>query len=317
MNANWSDEDLVALHRRVDNAGRWGPDDELGTLNHITAAKRRAAARLVRDGRVLSLARPIIPRADPPEPADVEHRMLHSEISAGDYLGLALHQQRLTHLDCVSHIRGHDGCVYNRRRFAAVVTADGVTHGSILAQSAGIVTRGVLLDVAAARGTRWLAVEHAVSGADLEAAERLAGTQVTVGDVLVVRGGVEAREATLGRSVLAPGPGPDAIEWMHRRGVAVYAGDMPERVTPVAARALGLPGAEALPAADAEETTRFPLPLHQIAIPAMGLVLLDFCRVDELASACRALGRWEFLFVAAPLALEGGTSSPVNPLAIL
>lgn len=311
----WSDPDLVALFARIDNAGRWGDEDDLGTLNHISRDKRLEAARLVETGLVVSLARPIAPRSQPSEPAEVEHRMLHGEISAEDYLGLPLHQQRLTHLDCVSHLSSHDGRVYNDRRFEEVVTAAGVTHGSIYAQRGGIVSRGVLLDLPGALGLDWLEPEHEVSVADLEAAERRGRVRVGRGDVLVVRGGVEAREGGLGRSVLAPGPGPDAIEWLHRREVAVYAGDMPERVTPLAARALGLPGADDVPA-EGIEPTRFPLPLHQIAIPAIGLVLLDFCRVEELAQSCRELRRWEFLFMAAPLALVGGTASPVNPLAL-
>lgn len=311
----WNDDELIELFARVNNAGRWGADDELGTLNHISPGKRRQAARLAETGLVISLARPIAPRATPSEPVQVDHRMLSDEISAEDYLGLPLHQQRLTHLDCVSHLSSYDGRVYNARRFQDVVTDTGVTHGSIYAQRGGIVSRGVLADVPAALGLDWLEPDHRISAGDLEATERHGDVTVSSGDVLVLRGGVEAREAALGRSVLAPGLGPDAIEWLHERSVAVYAGDMPERVTPLAARILALPGAEDEPA-DAEPMTRFPLPLHQIGIPAMGLVLLDFCRVEALAQTCRELGRHEFLFVAAPLALVGGTSSPVNPLAV-
>ncbi len=320
---SWSDDDLIALFDRVDNAGRWGPDDELGTLNYITPQKRCQAAALVTVGEVISLAVPIVPQPAPGGPRAIDHRLFygndpdsppHVPPHAGDYLGLDLHQHGLTHLDCVSHIGSHDGRVYNGRRFDDVTAEDGVTHGSIFAQRGGIVSRGVLLDIPAALGCDWLDPAHAFSAGELEAAERHGKATVESGDVVVIRAGVEARAAVHGPSALGPGPSPDAIEWLHEREVAVYAGDAPEHLTETAARILGL-----LPPPDEpiETTTRFPIRLHQIGIPAMGLVLLDYCRVEELARRCRDIARSEFLFMAAPLALPGGTGSPVNPLAVL
>ena len=176
-------------------------------------------------------------------------------------------------------------------------------------------SRGVLLDVASALGVEWLEGAHPISADELEEAERHGGVRVSTGDVVVIRGGVERRDDALGASPLGPGPAPDAVLWLHEREVAVYAGDAPERLTEAGARILGLlPLAEDEPPPSAG--TRFPVVLHQIGIPAMGLVLLDYCRVEELASVCRSFGRYEFMFVAAPLALPGGTGSPVNPLAI-
>ncbi len=316
----WSDDELLALSERVSNAGRWGAADELGTLNHISAATSRDAARLALTGTVVSLAWPIAPHSAPSQPAEVEHRMFPGDVSADDYLGLPMHQQGLTHLDCVSHVASPDGKVYNERRLRDVITPTGLSHGSIYAQRGGIVSRGVFLDIPAGLGLDWLEPGQAVSARDLEVAERHGRVEVRTGDVAVVRGGVTARAEALGPNVFAPGLGPDAIEWLHDREVAVYAGDMPDRVTPLAARLLGLvdPGGDdsAEDGADTSPQTRFPLPLHQIGIAAMGLVLLDFCRVEQLAQTCRELGRYEFLFVAAPLPVQGGTGSPVNPLAI-
>ena len=341
----WSDEELDALSIRVSNTGRWGPDDELGTLNYISAAKRRDALGLATSGTVLSLAWPITPHATPRQPGEVDHRMFPSPMSADDYLGLPMHQQGLTHLDCVSHVAAPDGMVYNGRRLRDVVTPTGLTHGSVFAQRGGIVTRGVLLDVPAGLGLDWLEPSQEIRADDLDAAARHGQVEVSAGDVAVVRGGTAAREEALGRNVFAPGLGPDAIEWLHDHEVAVYTGDMPDRVTPLAARILGLiddddgaPDASDASGADGDvgedegpgsngpgsdgpdgsdgPPTRYPLPLHQIGIDAMGLVLLDFCRVEELARVCRELQRYEFLFIAAPLAIAGGTASPVNPLAI-
>lgn len=329
----WSDDDLFALSARVNNAGRWGPEDELGTLNHISPAKRRDAVQLAVTGTVVSLAWPITAHSQPSHPAEVDHEMYPSPMSADDYLGLPIHQQGVTHLDCVSHVAAPDGTVYNGRRLDDVVTPTGLTHGSVFAQRGGIVSRGVLLDVAAGLGRDWLEPGHEVTASDLEAAEQHGQLTVSTGDVAVVRGGTAAREAALGPNIFTPGLGPDAIEWLHDREVSVYTGDMPDRVTPLGARILGLiPAADsdadretdgetdgisvADTIGDAELPTRFPLLLHQIGIAAMGLVLLDFCEVEQLAHTCRELSRHEFLFVVAPLPVAGGTGSPVNPLAI-
>lgn len=319
----WSDEELIALYERVDNAGRWGRDDELGTLNFITPQKRRRAAALVSEGEVISLALPIVPQPPPGGPREIEHRLFYGNNPAhplgmpphaGDWLGLDLHQHGLTHLDCVSHVGSHDGRAYNGRCFDDVAASDGLAAGSIFAQRDGIVSRGVLLDLAGALGVDWLEPEHAFSAAELEAAERHGSVRIESGDVLLVRAGVEARAAIQGPSALGPGPAPDAIEWLYEREIAVYAGDAPEHLTETGAQILGLlPPAEAPP----PSPSRFPIRLHQIGIPAMGLVLLDYCSVEELARRCSELGRYEFLFTAAPLALPGGTGSPVNPLAIL
>lgn len=311
MPAQPSDENLVLLFRRVDNAGRWGPDDELGTLNYITPDRRRAATLLVREGLTLSLALSMSSQSKPGR-GHVEHRMLGAIGAADDMVSFTVHQEDFTHLDCVSHIASHDGFAYNRRPYDGAVTMDGVQRGSVLAQGGGIFTRGVLLDLPAALGVAALEPEQEFTAGDLERAEAHAGVSVGSGDVLVVRTGVQAGEYP---SVLRPGPGPSCVEWLHRREVAVFTGDSAERITPAGARALGL-----LPdRGDGDEhapSTRFPLPFHQIAIPAMGLSLLDFCAVEALAETCARLGRYEFLFAAAPLPIERGTGSPINPLAV-
>lgn len=320
----WSDAELMQLFDRVNNAGRWGVNDELGTLNYITPEKRRAAAGLVQTGETLSLAHPLARRSSANPSGHIEHRMRYGHLprpsvavpaSAGDFIGIDVHQPGLTHLDALSHIAAHDGRVYNGRRFDDVVTASGLTFGSIDAQRGGIVSRGVLLDVAAALGVDWLEPSHRISVAELEAAERIGAVRVSRGDVMIVRAGNEARVAASGPQPLAPGPGPDCLEWIHQREAAVYAGDAPDHITSAAAVILDL---TPRPATDSggQARTLFPLPVHQIGLAAMGLVLLDHCRVEELAQTCRRLGRYEFLFVAAPLPLSGGTGSPVNPIVV-
>ncbi|CAN5116920.1 cyclase family protein [soil metagenome] len=312
----WSDDEIVALYARVNNAGRWGRDDELGTLNYITPEKRRAAATLVQTGRTISLALPLAPGTDGKAGAFLDHTMDYGRgalaTSAGDRIALNVHQPAATHLDCVSHLAGYDGRVYNDRRFDDVAQPGGLTHGSVFAQREGIFTRGVLLDLPAAQRVGHLPPAHAVTAAELDAAEINAGVRLTTGDALIVRVGAALLDRG-GRSDLRPGPGPDAVEWMHQREVALYGGDAADHIGQIAA---SLFGRERPPDEPEDPPTRVPLPVHQIGIPAMGLVLLDQCAVEELAAACAELRRYEFLFVAAPLPIPGGTGSPVNPLAV-
>ncbi|MBA2701191.1 MAG: cyclase family protein [Candidatus Limnocylindrales bacterium] len=320
-----TDGDLLALAARISNAGRWGPDDELGTLNHISPGKRVEAASLVRTGLTVSLARPLIADASPTARVELDRRLMANPRPdertglppfAAEYIGLETHQQGVTHLDAVGHVGSADGRAYGGRPFGDSLDPDGLRSGSVFAQRTGIFTRGVLLDLPAALGIEWLDATHEITPDDLEAAERSAGLRVGRGDAIVVRAGIEARELASGPSALAPGPGADAAGWMHEREIALYSGDAPEHITAAGARILGRAGSgddgDPSPAA----TTRFPLVFHQLALASMGLVLLDHARVEPLALVCRDLGRYEFLFVAAPLALPGGTGSPVNPLAI-
>lgn len=313
------DADLIAVYDRVNNAGRWGHDDELGTLNHITPAMRLSAARLVCTGETVSLAHPILPTeagptgrmqlepqyGRPPEASGVPW-------SAGDRLTIEVHASALTHVDCVSHIASLEQRVYNGREFNAVAGAGGLSHGSVFAQRDGIVTRGVLLDLPLALGIPWVEPDRPITVADLEAAERQGNVRVGSGDVLVLRVGTEPRlAASPAGLVLSPGPDAGAIGWLHEREVAAWAGDAPDRVESRGARLLAGQGTDGEPA-----MSRFMFPLHQIAIPAMGLVLFDHCSVEPLAAACARLGRYEFLFVAAPLPIRGATGSAVNPIAI-
>ncbi|MBA2254434.1 MAG: cyclase family protein, partial [Chloroflexi bacterium] len=248
MAASRTDEELEALAARLSNAGRWGPADELGTLNHITADKRIEAAALVRSGLAISLARPLVRESAPTSAVELDRRLmavgLPDERSglppfAADYLGLETHQQGVTHLDAVGHVGGADGSAYGGRPFAEALDDEGLRFGSVFAQRDGIVSRGVLLDVPAALGVAWLEPTHEISPADLESAERHAGLRLGRGDVLVLRAGIEARERASGPSALGPGPGPDAAAWMHDREIAVYAGDASEHITSIGARILG------------------------------------------------------------------------------
>ncbi|WP_406636606.1 cyclase family protein [Amycolatopsis sp. WGS_07] len=282
------------------NWGRWGADDELGTLNLITDEVRERASREVRTGRSVSLAVPIQPSPVlsgpfPPRTAEespVQQLMLYTgnpALAYADAMTVTNHHVLSTHLDALAHIP-QDGQVYPGRPASESVTMGGVVHGSTTAFADGIVTRGVLLDFGA-NGP--VPADHTITARDLTAAEERFGVHVESGDALVARfGWVRARY----RGNPMPGMTVDAARWMHDRGVSLYAGDLSDAYPPAQP---GIPPA-----------------MHGVALPRLGMPLIDAVDADELAAVCAELGRYSFLLVAAPPRIHGLTGVPVNPVAI-
>lgn len=296
-----SEEELDALFDEVDNAGRWGENDELGTLNFITPQKRISAAGLVREGRALSVARDLdtVQSANNPQP--VRHSMCyqsHYPIGCVDAVVIDMHGFAITHLDAVAHVY-RDQDVYNKRQAAAVALPGGLAFGDILAQKDGMFTRGVLLNIAAARGSEWLTPDDGVTAADLTAAEDRQGLKVESGDCIFVYTGLQKREAAEGPENLGERVGimPDAIRWMYEREIAVYSGDC----------------VDAFPN---PYGPRYAIYFHAITLAAMGLILLDIPALEPLVEVCDELQRSDFLLTMAPLRLKGGTGCPVNPIAL-
>lgn len=286
---------IEALWRECSNVGRWGPDDELGTANLISDEKRAAAAALVQTGEVLSLGRPLDPVRSAINSEPFKLRMLYlgpSPLGAVSEFTLHQHTMAVTHVDAPSHMffRGES---FNGRRADDVVGPDGLNYGSVMAFAGGLVTRGVLLDIPAARGAAYLEPGEEVTIADLDAAERLVDTEVTAGDAIIVRTGFDSLERERGPQPWSPRSGlaPECLRWIHHKQVAVFGGDCVGRI----------PGPDVMP-----------FPLHQIGLARMGLVLVHALALEVLAS--RRPG--PFLFVCGPMQIPGGTGAPANPLAI-
>ncbi len=298
-NGGMVDERVAALVASCTNAGRWGADDELGTLNLVTADVRRRAAGLVREGVSISLASDLSLSHDPLTDSLTGHVAFtdpSASVAVADDITMHVHGWS-THLDSLGHIY-IDGVGYNDRRRDDVFGPGGLRANAITAMRDGIFTRGVLLDVASARGTAWLPADHVITPDDLERAEDAAGVRVDAGDAVLVHAGLLPRLAANAAgddTDHRAGVGVDAVLWLRERDAAVFGGDCVDL----------LPGPD--PA--------LPLPLHQLGIAAMGLVLLDWPRLDRLLAACAQFARHEFLLTVAPLPIVGGTGSPVNPIA--
>jgi kynurenine formamidase len=215
-----------------------------------------------------------------------------------DYFALAPHGYATSHIDALCHIF-HEGKIYNGFS-AETITAHGAGKLGIHHLRSGVVTRGVLVDIPAVRGVEALVPGEPIFPEDLEAAENATGVKIGRGDVLLVRTGRWRWRELQGPWAPHEGmAGLDAscLAWLHEREVAVLGSDgvsdvMPSRVDGV------------------------PMPIHSVAIVAMGIHLLDNLDLDELSLACTEDTRWSFLLVVAPLVLKRGTASPVNPIAV-
>ena len=305
--------EVLEYVRSLSNWGRWGQEDELGTINHIGSEQRKQAAALVRDGVAVSCARPITTGAAPDVVSPALHYMTSSGEAyaniadagpgqmqgSGDFIGMAFHGFSITHLDSLCHIFWN-GRMYNGRSSAMVTTQEGATANSIEVLQDGVVSRGVLLDAARHRSVSWMEPGEAIMPDELEEIGASQGTKMKQGDILLVRTGHYRHRLEVGPRPPADGrPGLHAscIPWLQEQQVAVLGGDTANDVVPS-----GFPNLR--------------LPIHQIAMPHMGLWLLDNCNLEELSAACAERGRWEFLFTIAPLRIRYGTGSPVNPIAM-
>ncbi|MFN8620736.1 MAG: cyclase family protein [Chloroflexota bacterium] len=295
-----TEDEVLALFERCSNVGRWGPDDELGTLNHITPARRLAALASVTAGDVVPFGAALLPGRSRETPPSARMTLRRDATSAFDELTLDVHGFEATHLDALGHVFFEERA-WNGRTSADVLRPEGLAFASVeAAGAAGIVTRGVLLDVAAVHGVPFLPAGTGVTAADLDAAEARAGVRIGPGDAIVVRTGHGLRAASEGEAhdETAPHEGvtADVVPWLFERSVAVWSGDCIDQ------RPSGYP--------------RVAMPLHQVGMVSMGLCLLDAPDVERLAAACARHGRATFALVIAPLRLPGGTASPVNPLAL-
>ena len=300
-------KEFTELFDALSTWGRWGEEDERGSLHHVSEATVVAGAALVRDGRTFGLGRPLDTRASPhnPEPADHHMTMLADEGEgplrfAMDYVGQDFHHPSHSHIDALCHV-SYRGSLYNGFETASTVSADGAAALSVETLHEGLVGRGVLLDVPGARDRSWLEPGESVFRDDLEAAERAQGVTVGAGDILLVRTGYGQRLVELGDT----------------NGNGSVAGLHPTAMTFIADRRVAALGSDGNSDTAPSTTEGVAFPIHVLAINAMGVHLLDYLNLDGLRAACASSERWDFQFVAAPMWIRGGTGSPVNPIAIL
>jgi kynurenine formamidase len=309
-------EQLRETAERCKNWGRWGPDDEIGTLNFVRPEDVVAAARLVRKGRSFSLALPF-DRSGPQRglwgnrfnPIHVMLATGTDAVSGAQDAGglryaddmVSLPLQCGTQWDALGHI------FYGDRMWngydARLVDSNGARRNGIEKVRDRMVGRGVLLDVARNEGAPALADGTAITADDLERTAAAQGVEVRRGDFVLVRTGqmgARLREGEWGGYAGgdAPGLAFETADWVHRREIAAICCDTW--------------GCEVRPNECAEASQ----PWHWVVIPMIGISMGEIFYLEELAEDCAADGVWEFFFCAPPLPITRAVGSPVNPIAV-
>jgi kynurenine formamidase len=302
-------EDFRAVGARVRNWGKWGDDDERGTINYITPDKLVAAGQLIKSGKVFDLGIPFDEHGPQPGGGRINPVHLMSQTGdtqifpggfkyADDYIFMPL--QGATQWDSLAHVY-YDDQLYNGFP-AKDVTVVGASHNAIDKIGKGVAGRGVLLDLARIRDVDWMEAGTVIEPAELEAAEKAHGVTVGSGDILLFRTGWRRffldRKSPTEFMAGEPGLGQNCCEWLHEREVAAVLSDNW--------------AIEVLPGEDPNSI----LNVHCVLIRDMGMTLGEILDLEELAADCAADGVYEFFFCAPPLKVTRGVGSPINPLAI-
>jgi kynurenine formamidase len=308
--------DIEAMAKRICNWGRWGPDDELGTLNFIGPEELKAAAALVRKGKSISLGLDF--NFHGPQNTGWGNRFnpIHTMLATGtdavagnqdagmcryadDMVTMPL--QCGTQWDALGHVfygdkmwNGYD---------AKLVDSTGAKKNSIDKTRSKMVGRGVLLDVARFKGGDYLADGYGISSADLDACAKAQGVEIRRGDFVIVRTGQMQQRLSAGAwGTYAAGDAPglrfETAEWMHRREIAAICTDTW--------------GCEVRP----NEVIDAFQPWHWVVIPMLGITMGEIFNLQELADDCKEDGVYEFFFCAPSLPITGAVGSPINPIVV-
>ena len=304
---NLDQSDIERMMEELSNWGRWGADDQLGAANLITPAKRFEAMATVTEGITVSLEHQLLTETALDVPSPFQRRVLavpdpttEPAFRGGvsDNYNISYHGYSHSHVDSLCHIL-YKGKMYNGKD-QDTITEAGCTTNSIANLQGGIVTRGVLIDIPRLMGVDYLEPGTPIYQEDIEAFEEMAGVVVRPGDAVFVRTGRWARRAELGAwdvARSAAGLHASTMPWFKARDVSFLGGDAASDLVPSQIEGVGLP-------------------IHLLTIVAMGVDLFDNQDLEAVAETAARLNRWEFMVIAAPLAVEGGTGSPVNVLAI-
>jgi len=299
---NVTKADVDKWMKELSNWGRWGNDDQIGTVNLITPAKRKQAAALVKEGISVSLARltETEKAVDNENPFRLEMNWTGANTPGQfslDTLHVLYHGFAHTHMDALCHMF-YEGKMYNG--FSKdVVTDQGSSQNGIQNFKNGIVTRGILMDIPALKGVPYLEPKTPIYPEDLVAWEKKAGVKVGPGDVIFIRTGRWARREAKGPWNVgeeSAGLHASTMKWVHERDVAMVGSDAASDVMP-------------------SMVDGVVQPIHQLLLVAMGTPIFDNCDLEAISAECARRKRWSFLLTASPIPVKNGTGSPLNPIA--
>lgn len=308
--------DIAAMAERVSNWGRWGPDDELGTLNFVGPEELKLAAAMVRKGKSISLGLDFNMHGPQTTGWGGRFNPIHTMLATGtdavagnqdaggiryadDMVSMPL--QCGTQWDALGHVfygdkmwNGYD---------ATLVDSTGAKKNGIEKTRAKMVGRGVLLDMARFKGGDYLADGYGISSADLDACATAQGVEIRRGDFVIVRTGMMQQRLVAGEwggysAGDAPGLRFETAEWIHKREIAAICTDTW--------------GCEVRP----NEVPDVTQPWHWVVIPMLGITMGEIFNLQELSEDCAADGVYEFFFCAPSLPITGAVGSPINPIVV-
>ena len=304
-------EQVNRWETELSNWGRWGKDDERGSLNLITPQKEVQAARLVKDGVTVTLAH----FADLEKAADnfnfgpTRHEMFKDPQTgkvrgALDIISFGIHDGTNSHLDALCHYAlRRDGRILVFNGHPQDLDEAGCKANGMDRMGPGIFTRGILVDLPLLKGVPYLEPGTPVYASDLEAWEKYAGVKISSGDALFVRTGRWARREKLGpwnAGREAAGLHASVMPWLKQRDIALLGGDGVNDVQPSGVVGTG------------EAAGR---PVHTLAIAVMGVPLVDNAYLEDVAKEAASRKHWEFLTTVQFMRIPGGTATPFNALA--
>ena len=299
-------EDFVRWRGEISNWGRWGPDDQKGTANLITPEKVRAAAALVQSGIVVSMSAPVPQQAaaDVPDDRTFERTTIGlSDRGTTDNFSVSYHGLATAHIDAFCHFFFEDRMYNGYSASENIPEETGCRQGDVMARRDGITTRAVLYDMPQLKGVDWIEPGTPITRADLEAWEQQAGVAVGPGDVILLYVGRWKRRADVGpHAGRVAGYFADTIPFFQERDIAFAGHDFNIDWNP-------RPGW-------GPEQGIVINPIHEALLVWLGAGIVENLDLERVVETARRLNRYEFMITFAPLAVEGGTGSPVNPLAI-
>jgi len=315
-------DDITRWMKELSNWGRWGKEDQAGTVNLITPAKRKQAAALIKEGISVSMSLDgdIAPKGAAPEPPPPtpppggrgrgsRYTWQHVMRSTGqnmtapsgyavDSITVSFHGNNTTHFDALSHFI-YEGHIYNGVP-ASEITTWGAEKNDVMPFKDGLVTRGVLIDWPRHKNVPFMGDDEAIYADDLEAWEKKSGVKIESGDCVLLRTGRWKRVADKGPlnlNVAAPGLHASAGRWLKDRDIALLGSDVVQDVRPSRVEGVNQP-------------------IHQLFLVAVGTPLFDNCDLEAASDQAAKLRRHTFCMTVAPLRVPGATGSPFNPLAI-
>lgn len=285
------DKEVNQIIPELSNWNKWGENDEKGTINYITSEKIVEAARLIKKGKTVSLARPTS-ITQSKDIREGRYEMQKGKYGSRDYVGAVWHGFSVTHLDALCHVFADTARMYNGYSVEHLTEEGATKLGLEKLAEEGITGRGILIDVAEYYEQE-LTLGQAILPSDLDNILAQQNIEIESGDILFIRTGFGEKNI---RSIRT-GLHPSCIKWVKEKEISLLGGDGDNDAYPIS-------------------FTRWGSPFHTIGIPYLGLPLIDNADLEELSRVCKEENRYEFFISISPWKIIGTTSCPINPIAI-